>query len=465
MPTSGTPRDHTLDLPDDCLAIVFSSLGPRDRNRNRCALVCRRWLAVEARSRCRLVLDARAPLLEAAPALLARFDAVSSLSLRCDRFSDSIGDDALDLIARRCPALAHLKLRACHRVTDLGMSALASHCPALRRFACSSCSFGPAGIDAVLRGCPLLEDLSFKRLRGLADAVPQAVCFPASSALRSVCLKDLYNAQCFTSVIAGSPSLRTLKIIRCSGEWDPVLQKIAGRVPKLAEVHLEKLQVADRGLVALTSCLALEALHLVKTPECTDAGVAAIADNCCMLRKIRIDGWRTNRIGDYGLMAIARGCPQLQELVLVGINPTAPVIEHIVSSCRGLERLALCGCKTIGDAEIAHIATKCTALKKLCIKGCPVSDRGLEALAQGCPSLINVRMKRCPRVTWEGVEWLMAARGGSFAVSLDAVTLQEPDVSMSEGGMQESGIEELASLTEHIVTLDLPSSSNDGSTL
>ncbi|CAL9778668.1 unnamed protein product [Musa acuminata subsp. burmannicoides] len=458
------PCDHTLDLPDDCLIVVFNSLGTGDRNR--CSLVCRRWLVVEARSRRRLSLDARAPLLEAAPGLLARFDAVSSLALRCDRRSESIGDDALDLIGRCCSALARFKLRACRRVTDLGVFALAGHCPALRRFSCASCSFGPAGIEAILRGCPFLEDLSVKRLRGLANAEPEALGLPASSsALRSICLKELYNAQLFTPLIASSPNLRTLKIIRCSGEWDLLLVEIAGRVPQIAEVHLEKLQVSDRGLLALSSCLALEVLHLVKTPECTDAGVAAVAERCRLLRKIHIDGWRMNRIGDYGLMAIARGCPELQELVLIGISPTGASMDHIASSCRGLERLALCGCETIGDAEIACIAAKCTALKKLCIKGCPVSDRGLEALAEGSPSLIKVKLKRCRGVTLEGVEWLMAARGGPLAVSLDAVELQEPHVSMCETGIQESGIEELSALTDDIATLDLPSSSNDQPTL
>ncbi|WOL15205.1 F-box protein [Canna indica] len=448
------PHDHTMDLPNDCLALVFDSLGAGDRKS--CSLVCRRWYHVEGISRHRLALDARAPLLEVLPTLLDRFETVTSLSLRCDRHSDSIGDDALDLIVRRLSALSRLKLRACRRVTNDGMAVVAQHCPALRRLSCASCSFGIAGIYTVLRGCPLLEDLSIKRLRGLSNATPQAVGLEVSSSvLRSICLKELYNAQCFASLIAGSPGLKTLKIIRCSGEWDPLLEVIAGKVTEISEVHLEKIQVSDRGLFALSSCLALEVLHLVKIPECTDDGVIAIAERCHLLRKVHIDGWRMNRIGHYGLLSIGSGCPELQELVLIGINPSPLSIEHIANSCRGLERLALCGCDTIGDAEIACIAARCMALKKLCIKGCPVSDFGLEALVEGCPSLIKIKLKRCRGVTQDGLDWLVANKDGPLSVSLDAAGPQDPYVSMNDRGMQQIGIEEIATLANQIVTLDL----------
>ncbi|KAG6530830.1 F-box protein At1g47056-like [Zingiber officinale] len=438
------PRDFTLDLPDDCLEIVFHLLGADDRKF--CSLVCRRWLKVEAHTRRRLTLDAQSSLSEALPSLIARFDAVSSLSLRCDRLSDSIGDDALDLIARSWPSLARIKLRSCRRVTDLGMSALAAGIPSLRRLSVTSCSFGTAGLDAVLQGCPCLENLSIKGLRGLSNLPHQVVRFAAaSSALLSICLNELYNGQCFAPLIAASPNLRTLKIIRCSGEWDSLLKLIAEKVPQIVEIHLEKIQVSDQGLFALSSCPDLEVLRLVKTPECTDAGVIAIAEKCHRIRKIHIDGWRMNLIGDYGLMAIAKGCSELQELVLIGINPTVQSMEVIASSCRGLERLALCGCETIGDAEVACIATKCTAMRKLCIKGCPVTDRGLEALVEGCPNLMKIKLKRCNRVTRQGLDRLMSARGTPLAVSLDAMNLQESDVGMSENGMLESGSEEAVS--------------------
>ncbi|KAG6481822.1 F-box protein SKIP2-like [Zingiber officinale] len=426
--TFSDARDFTSDLPDECLALVFQSLRPADRRS--CSLVSRRWLAVEGCSRNRLSLDARASLLEAAPSLFARFDAVSKLALRCGRRSNSIGDEALALVAARCPNLVSLKLRSCRALTDVGMAAVARSCPGLRKLSVGSCCFGAKGIDVVLRGCPLLEDLSIKRLRGLHDLAATTGLVDAAPALRSVCLKDLYNGQCFAPLIAGSPNLRTLKLIRCSGDWDPLLEAMAGKVSGIVELHLERLQVSDSGLTALSARVELEFLHLVKTPECTDAGLAAVAEHCPSLRKLHIDGWKADRIGDEGLSAVARRCTGLQELVLVGVHPSIRSLELVATHCNSLERLALCGGDTIGDAEIACIAAKCASLTKLCIKGCPVSDKGIDAFASGCPKLVKVKVKRCARVTPECANRLAASRNGHLSVSL---------VPADEGLMEEQG--------------------------
>ncbi|XP_038976847.1 F-box protein At1g47056-like [Phoenix dactylifera] len=145
---------------------LWESVVPRLRRPQAVLPRCRRWLVVEGQSRHRLSLDSRAALLEAAPSLFSRFDGVSKLALKCDRRSDSIGDEALDLISLRCPNLTRLKLRACRALTERGMAALAKHCPNLRKLSCGSCTFGAKGVEAVLRGCPLLEEISIKRLRG-----------------------------------------------------------------------------------------------------------------------------------------------------------------------------------------------------------------------------------------------------------------------------------------------------------
>ncbi|KAE8674723.1 putative Mannose-P-dolichol utilization defect 1 protein [Hibiscus syriacus] len=186
----------------------------------------------------------------------------------------------------------------------------------------------------------------------------------------------------------------------CSGDWDKVFPLIADR--------------------------------------CTNAGLRVVAGKCKLLRKLHIDGWKANRIGDQGLIAVANSCLNLRGLVLIGVNPTNISLEMLASNCQNLEWLALCGSDTVGDAEISCIAAKCIALKKLCIKSCPVSDHGMEALASGCPNLIKVKVKKCRGVTPEGVEWLRANRG-SLAINLD--TGEQLDASASDGGAQHNGVE------------------------
>ncbi|XP_037433872.1 F-box protein At1g47056-like [Triticum dicoccoides] len=424
--------DYTSDLPEELLAVVFGLLGSGDRKR--CSLVCRRWLATEASSRLRLALDARAPLLAAAPAILARFSSVSKLALKCDRRAESVGDPALALVAHRLgPGLRRLKLRSVRAVTDHGVAALAAAAINLRKLSVGSCTFGAKGIEAVLRSCPQLEELSVKRLRGLADSEPITVSSPR---LQSLALKELYNGQCFSCLITCSPNLKTLKIIRCSGDWDPVLQAIP-QGSLLAELHLEKLQVSDLGVAALCG---LEVLYLAKAPEVTDVGLAALATKSPRLRKLHVDGWKANRIGDRGLATVAQKCAALQELVLIGVNLTSASLELIAANCPTLERLALCGSDTFGDAEISCVATKCASLRKLCIKACPVSDAGMDKLAAGCPRLVKVKVKKCRRVTFECAERLRASRHGALAVNFDtpggAGELQ--DASVDESGVLEN---------------------------
>ena len=160
--------DYISDLPNECLASVFQFLSSADRNR--CSLVCRRWLQIEGQSRHRLSLNADEDLFPAIPSLFSRFDSVTKLALKCDRRSVSISDDALVLISQRCPNLTRLKLRACRALTDAGMEAFAKNCKGLKKLSCGSCTFGSKGMNAVLDNCAALEELSVKRLRGITDA-------------------------------------------------------------------------------------------------------------------------------------------------------------------------------------------------------------------------------------------------------------------------------------------------------
>ncbi|CAN0898007.1 F-box protein SKIP2, partial [Linum grandiflorum] len=317
------------------------------------------------------------------PSIFARFDSVTKLALRCDRKSISLDDDAFLMISVKCPNLTRLKLRGCREITDHGMAAFAQHCRSLKKLSCGSCSFGAKGMNAVLENCTSLEELSIKRLRGIHDGTDLiGVGAAAASSLKSICLKELVNGQSFEPLVIGAKNLRSLKIFRCVGDWDKVL-RLRGKQEAAAEI-----------------------LHIVKTPECSNSGLISIAENCRKLRKLHIDGWRTNRISDNGLIAIAEQCSNLEELVLIGVNATHMSLGLIAANCRKLERLALCGSGTIRDEEIVCISEKCMSLKKLCIKGCAISDKAIATLAWGFPNLIKVKVKKWRGVTCGIVDWL-----------------------------------------------------------
>ncbi|KAK4778291.1 hypothetical protein SAY87_018478 [Trapa incisa] len=449
--------DYTSYLPDECLANVFHFLGPGDRNR--CSLVCRRWLRVDGESRQRLSLNALANLLSFIPPIFARFDSVSKLSLRCERESISINDDALILISLKCPSLSRLKLRGCRELTDLGIAAFSQHAKNLKKFSCGSCLLGAEAVNAVLDHCPGLEEISVKRLKGIHDGAELIGPGAAAKSLKSICLKDIISGQCFGPLIIGAKSLKTLKVIHCFGDWDSILWSVGSSNTSLLEVHLERIQLSDAGLAGISHCKAIENLHIVKIPECSNVGLYSIAENCRLLRKLYIDGWRINRIGDEGLVAIAKQCPEIQELVLIGVNATDLSLSLVASNCLKLERLALCGSDAIRDAEIACIAKNCEALKKLCIKGCPITDVGIEALALGCPNLVKIKVRKCKGVSVQVAEWLRQQKS-SLVFNIDAEPKDDTRVGPSA--------EELAPMSQQqqVTAPDVPSrSSNDRSVM
>ncbi|KAL2644306.1 hypothetical protein R1flu_011893 [Riccia fluitans] len=408
-------KDFTLQVPDECLSCIFEKLSSVDRKS--CSLVCKRWHWVEGQGRQRLSLFAQENLLTALSKLLSRFEHVTKLALKCDKKLTSVDDKALFIIGRDCRQLKKLKLKGCKQLTDDGMEIFARVCGPLKKISCGSCGFGARGLNSVLQHCLNLEDLTVKRLKGLYEG-PSELIRPGCGKIRRLCLKELYNAQLFGPLLAGSKHLNTLMLSKNSGNWDNLLDIITEHLPELVELHMEKLQLSDGGLQSVARCKNLEVLYVLKAPECTNAGLSAVATGCRRLRKLHVDGWKAGRVGDEGLLSVARACKDLQELVLIGLNATVISFSPLATSCHGLERLALCNSDTFGDPELSCIAEKCQSLKKLCIKSCPISDQGMEVLATGFPNLIKVKIKKCRDVTSASVDWLQTNRK-SLIVTLD----------------------------------------------
>lgn len=418
---NGNGKDLTQTLPDECLIHVLEKLGCHDRNT--CSLVCKRWRLLDSKSRHRLSLhalsDISASLLQA---LLSRFSCVSILSLKCSRKHLSIDNHVLSLIPTLLPSLNKLKLRGCLDVSDGGLIAFSLHHPRfLTKLSFASCGFGVKGLISLLSNCHSLRDLTLKRLRKLDSHNVNTLNFNLCQIqIERLCFKDLHNTRLFIPLLCSSKALKTLVVCRSSGNWDTVLEtSLQGRTSSIFEIQMENVHMGDAGLSAISaSCPDLQLLYLNRATDCTDSGLNAIANSCRKLKKLHID--HAGSIGDDGVLSIASRCCQLQELVLMGLPVTLVSLNALASSCPLLERMALCNTETIGDSEMAFIASKFCALKKLCIKTCPVSDSGIEAVGEGCPKLVKLKVKRCRGVTQKCVSRLRLLRT-SLVVSVDAV--------------------------------------------
>ncbi|KAG6385026.1 hypothetical protein SASPL_153850 [Salvia splendens] len=416
-PSSAQDQDFSSAIPDGCLASIFHRLSPADRSS--CLLVCRRWLAMEGQNRRSLSLNASSRVTALLPSLFSRFDSLTSLSLLCPRASTSLNDHALILISHRCPYLSRLKLRRCREVSPVGILALAQNCRSLTAFSCTSCTFGDKGMSALLNNSSSLEELSVKRLRGIRDGEGFEISPGlAGPRLRSIKLKKLYNGQCFSRLITETNNLTHLTISSCLGNWDGIIRAAMTKNNNLfKQIHLEKIQVSDVALFAISKCLRLEEFKVAKAPDFSNEGISAVVNKCKLLRKLHIDGCRSNRIGDSSVMAIAESSANLVKLVLVGVSVTSVSLTAMASSCEHLETLALCGSRTVGDHEITCVAARCVSLRKLCIKRCRVTDAGIEAVANGCPNLVRIKVEKCRGVS-RGVMEMLRERRGSLVVDL-----------------------------------------------
>ncbi|KAL5144617.1 putative F-box/LRR-repeat protein 8 [Glycine soja] len=367
------------DIPDNCLACIFQLFPPADQKK--LSLVCRRWLKVEGHTHHRLCLTL--PYSSVLASIFSRFDSVTDLTLQCPNLM-SMCDGNLVVISDLCPNLIRLQITKCSYLSYAGLEVLARSCERLKSFSCTSCTFGPNSIDALIHHCTTLEQLSIEYSTVTTHGAQFLNFYP----------------------LIRAKNLTTVKIVQCSVEeyWDMFFHSLASQVTSLLEVHLDGCGVSDNGLRAISKFPNLETLHLVKTHKCTHAGLVAVAEGCNKsLRKlcINVSDWKgTNKIGDKGLIAFAKCCSNLQELVLIGMNPSKASLKILASNCQSLEHLGLWGSNKFGDTEICCIAGKCVALKELHIERCPrVYDRDIKTLAAKCPNLVRVKVFECKWVT------------------------------------------------------------------
>ncbi|XP_022731500.1 F-box protein SKIP2-like [Durio zibethinus] len=464
-------EDFTLTLPDECLPWIFGKLGCHDRNN--CSQVCKRWRHVDSKSRKSPVLVARSEISPWLPSLLSRFNSISVLSLKCSRKLVSVDDDNLARIPTLLPSLKKLKLKGCVDITDNGLQAFSVHRPPLlTNLSFASCGDGSRGIVSLLVNCPSLKDLTLKRLCKLDaqsislslqdheeenqsyfnEILNTSICYNRNK-LERLSLKDLHNAALFIPLLCSSAqTLKTLIVCRSSGNWDAVLQSLqtTTTTTSIVEIQMESVQIGDPGLLAISSfCPHLQVLYLSRATDCTDDGLSAIGNSCRNLRKLHIDAWSrfgSRAIGEEGFLSIVTKCPGLQEVVLIGVPITGISLNVLASSCPILERMALCNTDSVGDSEMQLIGVKFIALKKLCIKNCPISDSGIKAVGEGCPSLVKLKLKRCRGVTQATVSKLRIWRK-CLIVSMDCGSilvdeegLADDELHSEEGGIHRRGI-------------------------
>ncbi|XP_045238259.2 uncharacterized protein isoform X3 [Macaca fascicularis] len=289
--------------------------------------------------------------------------------------------------------LQELSLHSCR---DLSTEAVATLCfqqPGLTSLDLSGCSeLTDGALLAVSRGLRHLRRLSLGKLQWLTDAGCTALggLQELQSLNMSECclVRGRELAQALGSVHGAPSQLASLSLAHCSSLKDA---SVLSMIPALGL----SLRVLD-----LSSCVAL-----------TNRTLQAICTYLTHLSVLRLAWCR--ELCDWGLLGL--------EEPLQGTQPR-PELEHQASGTkdpcpepqgpsllmlRALQELDLTACSKLTDASLAKVL-QFPQLRQLSLSLLPeLTDKGLLAVAGGCPSLEHLALSHCTRVSDKG--WAQAA--------------------------------------------------------
>jgi len=144
------------------------------------------------------------------------------------------------------------------------------------------------------------------------------------------------------------------------------------------------------------------------------------------LGRLRVfDGSFATQLSDEGVVAVLKGAPALEQLLLCGLEnftseafvadsgklPSLRVLDlgecsglrqsllgHVGTRCRALRRLSLRDCRHLTDDALALLRPSCGELRVLDLSGCEgLSADGVVGFVGGCSGLEGLHVARCGR--------------------------------------------------------------------
>ncbi|XP_039744871.1 F-box/LRR-repeat protein 2 isoform X3 [Pteropus medius] len=294
--------------------------------------------------------------------------------------------------------LQELSLHSCRDLSTEAVAALCHQQPGLTFLDLSGCSeLTDGALLAVSRGLQHLQHLNLRKLQRLTDA--------GCTALGGLWeLQSLDMAECclvsgrelalaLGSVRGTPPPLTSLSLAYCSSLKDA---SVFSLIPVLGP----SLRVLD-----LSSCVAL-----------TNRTLQAICTYLTQLSVLRL-AW-CKELQDWGLLGLGepseepvQGSQPHQKLEHQASGPKDPSSQPQGPSLlmlQALQELDLTACSKLTDTSLAKVL-QFPQLRQLSLSLLPaLTNKGLVAVAKGCPSLERLALSHCSLLSDEG--WAQAAR-------------------------------------------------------
>ena len=272
-----------------------------------------------------------------------------------------------------------------------------------------------ASLRYVSQRYPHLRSLALSRRGDVRDAAYAAcLCILKRDSNLRACAR--LGDAAILQLCQSCPELAALDLSSCSMLRASTLCALAQTCPGLRHLDVSYCLVGecasdvDRAVEAVArSCPSLESIDLMGV-KVTVASMQALAASAVSLRKLRVGSIALDSdAGDAALRSLARGCAHLEVLDLFSCEfQSDAAVQEVIASLRHLHTLHLSRCVGLSDAVLHTIAQRCPSLQALHLlqRDEPTTSIGsldaLRAMAAGCRSLLHLDLSYVPMVD-EGV--------------------------------------------------------------
>ncbi|KAK4274438.1 hypothetical protein QN277_017656 [Acacia crassicarpa] len=285
--------------------------------------------------------------------------------------------------------LKSLTIASCPGVTDVGLESVGKGCPNLKHFHLRKCAFlSDNGLLSFAKAALSLESLQLEECHRITQLGFLGVinCSTGLKALALVSCFGFKDLNLRLPQVSPCKSLQSLTICNCPGFGDSTLALVGKLCPQLQHVELSRLEgVTDAGLLPLIQCseAGLVKVNLSGCINLTDKVVLSLTNkHGWTLEMLNLDGCK--RIGDAGLIAIARNCPLLSDLDISKCAITDAGIAALGSADQlNLRVLSLAGCSLVSDKSLSSLTKLGQTLLGLNIQQCnAISSRSVDVLVE-----------------------------------------------------------------------------------
>jgi len=180
-----------------------------------------------------------------------------------------------------------------------------------------------------------------------------------------------------------------------------------------------------RGLAK--NCPGLEEIFLHNCTEVTNDGIMELTENCRRLSVLFLG--MCPKFSDISLFGLGKNCPGLTNLVVGKINKgiTDKGLVALATGCPSLKLVDIFSgtydpkliYKPITDIGVSALARSCRNLEHLSVQHFNITDKGISEFK----SLMDLSLKGCRKITANGIEHLLEnCRGILKSLNLEACT-------------------------------------------